>query len=314
MAQTAITRRHYAIINFLRNRGKATFEEISNHLSFLSGDYDLNLSKRTFLRDIEDIASTTGIEILCDRKNGYVYYINEELMPDDIAQYIKESFEIYTAFHSEMNLKPYVQLETRRPQGTAYLYPLLRAIREKNRIEFWYQKYSKPEPELRKVYPLGLKESAGRWYLLAYCTERKDIRAFGLDRICNLDINNFKFKYKPEKSLDEIYKHCFGISMAEENTQPEEVILSFNPVKGKYILSYPLHHSQTTLIDNEEEIRIGLKVFITFDFVLELLKHTGEIRIIQPESLKSRYVDILKKGLEINNCKISLSIFSDNLK
>jgi hypothetical protein len=98
-----------------------------------------------------------------------------------------------------------------------------------------------------------------------------------------------------------MYEHCFGINAAEENTQPEEVVLSFNPIKGKYIRLYPSHHSQITLIDNEEEIRVGLKVYITFDFMLELLKHTGEIRIIQPESLKSRYIDCLKKGLELND-------------
>ena len=73
MAQIEITRRHYAIINVFFNRKKATFEEISNHLLSNPGDYDLNISKRTFLRDIADIASTTDIEILCDRKNGYVY-------------------------------------------------------------------------------------------------------------------------------------------------------------------------------------------------------------------------------------------------
>ena len=300
MAQADIVRRHYTIIDFLRNRKKATLKEIRNHLSSKSGDYDLTLSKRTFLRDIADIAATTGIEILCDRKNGYVYYINEKLEADDIAQYAKESFETYTAFHSETNLKPYVQLETRRSKGTEYLYPLLRAIREKRAVECWHQKYASPEPEWRKVYPFGLKESIGRWYLLAYCTERKEVRTFGLDRICRLEVSDTKFKYKPEKSLEEMYEHCFGISAAEENTQTEEVILSFNPLKGKYIRSYPLHHSQTTLIDNEEEIRIGLKVYVTFDFVLELLKHTGEIRIIQPESLKRRYIDLLKKGLELN--------------
>ena len=300
MAQIEITRRHYAIINFLRNRKQATFEEISNHLSSKSGDYDLNLSKRTFLRDIADIASNTDIEILCDRKNGYVYYINEESEPNEIARYTKESFEIYTAFHSENNLAPYVQLETRRPQGTEHLYPLLRAISEKKRVTFLHQKFTHPEPERRTVYPLGLKESIGRWYLLAYCMERKNIRAFGLDRISQLEISDLKFKYKPEKSLDKIYEHCFGISMAEEGVQPEEVVLSFKPVKGKYIRSYPLHHSQKTLIDNEEEVRIALKVFITFDFMQELLKHTGEMQIIQPESLKNRYVDLLRKGIENN--------------
>jgi len=61
-------------------------------------------------------------------------------------------------------------------------------------------------------------------------------------------------------------------------------------VKGKYIRSYPLNHYQTTLIDNEEESCIALKVFITFNFMQELLKHT--------ESLKNRYVDLLRKRIE----------------
>ncbi len=299
MAQTDIIRRQFAIINFLRHKKKATFNEIQNHLLEESGDYDLNLCKRTFLRDIEEIASTLGIEIVCHRKDGYTYCIDERFETNDIGRYAMESFEIYTAFHSNENLKPYVQPETRSPKGTQYLYPLLQAIKEKKQIEFSYQKYNNPELEFRKVCPLGLKESTGRWYLLAHCTERKGIRAFGLDRMDHLEISDLKFNYKPKLILEEMYKNCFGISMPEPNTKVEEVVLSFNPVKGKYIQSYPLHHSQKTLIDNDKEIQIELKLYITFDFVLELLKHTGEMVIIRPESLKLRYIDTLKRGLEV---------------
>jgi predicted DNA-binding transcriptional regulator YafY len=60
-----------------------------------------------------------------------------------------------------------------------------------------------------------------------------------------------------------------------------------------------MHHTQKILIDNEEELRISLKIFITFDFVQEILSFGDSIKVLQPqeliEDLKTIYKNALKQ-------------------
>lgn len=99
-----------------------------------------------------------------------------------------------------------------------------------------------------------------------------------------------------EYDVHEHFKYCFGI-ICPNNQAPQEVVLSFLPVEGKYIKSLPLHESQQALIDNEEELRIKLIVFITHDFIMELLSHGERVKVLHPESLKRRLKSAYEKAL-----------------
>ena len=60
-----------------------------------------------------------------------------------------------------------------------------------------------------------------------------------------------------------------------------------------------LHESQVTSIDNEVEFRIKLNVKITYDFIMELLSQSGNMKIIAPNHLKEKMIDIHKKAIEL---------------
>ncbi len=65
------------------------------------------------------------------------------------------------------------------------------------------------------------------------------------------------------------------------------MILSFHLIQGKYIKSLPLHNSQQILIDNEEELRIKLTLFITHDLLMVLFYHGHNMRVLQYDNLIS---------------------------
>ncbi len=69
------------------------------------------------------------------------------------------------------------------------------------------------------------------------------------------------------------------------------MILFFDSLQGKYINSQPLQHSQKVLKDTDDELRIKLKICITYDFVQELLSYEDRVSVIEPGWL----VDTLKK-------------------
>ena len=96
---------------------------------------------------------------------------------------------------------------------------------------------------------------------------------------------------------NEHFRFCFGIISPNE-TEPQEVIFSFLQFQGKYIKSLPLHESQEILADNENELLIRLKLFITHDFFMELLSHGENVKVIKPDTLISEMKSSYKKALD----------------
>ena len=110
------------------------------------------------------------------------------------------------------------------------------------------------------------------------------IKTFALDRLTTLDITPIKFKPSPDFDIEEQFRYCFGI-ISPTDEEPQEIILSFTPFQGKYIKSLPLHESQKILIDDKNELRIKLKLFVTHDLIMELLSFGDNMKVLQPDSL-----------------------------
>ena len=144
--------------------------------------------------------------------------------------------------------------------------------------------------------PYVLKEFKNRWYVLAKDIEDERVKTFALDRLTELEITNKRFKIQSNYSVDNHYKYSFGI-MSPNGDKPEQIVLSFDPVQGKYAKSLPWHHSQEVLVDNDEELRVKLTLYITHDFFMELLSHGDTVRVIEPasliEDLKANYKSAL---------------------
>lgn len=123
------------------------------------------------------------------------------------------------------------------------------------------------------------------------------MKTFGLDRISSFETLNSRFNINPGFDVERMFQDSFGIINSLE--EPEEIILSFDPVQGKYIKTLPLHHSQEILKDDQKEVLIKLRLIITFDFIIELLSHGEHVKVLQPQSLideiKLRYKKALKQ-------------------
>lgn len=275
--------RYNLIIKQLRKR-PSNFQEISDSLEKASElhDYHLNISKRTFQRDLDDIRSIYNIDIQYDfKKRTYCIEYEEK---EDHNMRILEALDTFQAFNLHNNLSGFVHFEKRKPIGAHHLYGLLHAIKNTLFIEICYEKYTETELSQRKVAPLALKEFKNRWYLLAEDQRDGQVKSFALDRIHDMEIFREKYQRKEAFDVQSYYQNCFGI-MSPEDDEADEVILSFNAFQGKYIKSLPLHESQEIIKDTEEELLIKLKVFLTHDFIMELFSYGDKMKVIQPTRL-----------------------------
>ena len=301
MSKREAVARYSLIINKLR-RQPASFEAILDYLKTESElqSYNFVVSKRTFQRDLNDIRSLYGIEITNDKRNN-VYYINHQ-EGAVINDRILEAYDTFNALSLSDRIAEHIHFEKRSNLGTEHLFGLLHAIKNNVQIRFNYQSFTDSKPSKRSIDPYLLKEYKGRWYLVAIDNKDKHIKSFALDRLTDLEITKYPFSKARASEVEQYYKHSFGIVGPNQTTAPEEVVLKFTPHQGKYIKSLPLHHSQSTIQDDEQGVIIKLKLHITHDFIMEILSHGANVKVVSPVSLAKEMKRLYQEALEQYNC------------
>ena len=284
----------YALIIKRLEKSPASFEEIASYLQNESELQDRNfeISKRTFQRDLKDIESQLGIEIVNERKGDKKYRIVEKSDYKVHSQRLMESYQVTNAIHASLEYSQYIFLENRQPKGLEHFSGMFYAIQNKRIIQFNHYKYWDETITKRTVHPLALKESQGRWYLLAVDTKDSRLKTFGLDRIDDLEIMKGIYRNIYNYDFKTMFENSFGI-LKLEDTKPMTIQLSFEYEQGQYVKNYPIHHSQK-VIDEDDDIIIELYVGITHDFIMELLSYGARMKVMKPRSL----INIVKKAHE----------------
>ena len=292
MAKQDYIYRYLAIIRKLRKSGEATFSDISGYLEQESelNDRQYTLKLRTFQRDLKEIYEIFRISIGYDFSRK-VYRIESDGQ-SDLSNRLIESLDTINSLRVAGDIGRFMYFEKRRAHGTHHFYGLLHAIKNRIVLQLRHQKFDDEEPSDRTVAPYALKESRGRWYLVAKDLADKRIKSFGLDRVLDFQNTTGRFDYPADFDVNNHFRYCFGV-INPDGATAEEIILSFDPEQGKYIKSYPLHESQEILADNQQELRIRLTLFVTYDLVQEILSYGRRVRVICPDVLKTRVENIL---------------------
>ena len=294
--------RYILIIHRLSGHRKyVPVEELISYLNLqmeLRG-YEIGISQRTLQRDIKDIADMFDVEIKNYR--GYGYYVAERSEETDIRyQELLMNFDLLTSMNQNSQSVGFILPEHHRPKGSDCIPILISAIKEHRFIGFDYILVRKSDKLIsKKVKPHFLKESLGLWYLLAL-DEHNTLKAYGIDRMRNINVDDKTFKRDKSINPDDLFKHSYGI-WDDPSMPVEEIELSYSPLDGKFIKTTPLHSSQKILVDNDTEFRICLRLRITNDFVMALLSRSASLTVIKPLSLRARIREIYKEAIERNN-------------
>ncbi|XOV69099.1 MAG: helix-turn-helix transcriptional regulator [Fluviicola sp.] len=180
--------------------------------------------------------------------------------------------------------------------GNEFLPPLLEAIKMQKFVRFDYASFVSGELKPRKVLPLLLKQYRNRWYLISFDESKQDYITYALDRIEDLDVTKEKASKPIDFDPDNYFKHAVGITSG--NATPEIVLLKVGIVASKYLDSLPIHPSQKIKEMNEDHFVFQLYVSITEELIREILSYGGEIKVLQPESLKE---EIKQRALKLSS-------------
>ena len=289
--------RYLFIIRFVKNHPYCSKKEIIEYIvtqfSERGNRQNLGLSERNISRDFDEIRNTFGLSIDYNYLNkGYSIPDNEQ--QDPLVDQLMENIDLLH-IGIDGGLPEFVQPEKRRSRGTEHLLPLKNAITNNKNVQFKYKKFYPNVIESKSVQPYMLKESRGRWYLLGL-DQNKNPKAYGLDRINELEVQDKTFRKNIGIDWNEMYKYSFAMF----TDQPvENVILSFDQRDGNYIEAMPIHSSQT-ITRQEERVIVKLKIRITLDFIMELMSRSWSVEVIAPLRLRQELHDIYKGAMKRN--------------
>jgi proteasome accessory factor B len=286
MSKLIYFKRYLYVIDRLRSR-PCSFNDLQKHVMRKLENDDIETTFeyaiRTFERDKKDISTLFGIDIHYNRKDK-TYTIDEEEIEDQSVTRMIDAFSIHHALQEGNKLSPSVFLEKRKSLGTEHIYGIIHAIQNGTILQFTYQKHWEDFSTQRKVYPIAIKESQQRWYLVALDKKDDTVKTFGLDRISTLKITDTKFKpftYNVEKE----FLHAFGV---ETYSPAEKVVLEFSKQQGNYIKTFPLHESQHIVEETKVSVIFEIYINTTNDILMELLKYGSNVKVLSPIYLQNK--------------------------
>lgn len=283
------------LVDTIYRTGKITFEEINERWlrSRLSEGEEIPL--RTFHNWRTAIEQIFDINIECNRKGGYYYYIEnaDDLEKGGIRNWLINTFAVNNLINESHHLKRRILFEE-IPSGRKHLTPIIEAMRDGVEIELIHQSYWKDRPMAYTVQPYCVKVFKQRWYVTGFCKERNALRTFSLDRIEQLTVLATKFTYPAKKFDPDRYFHdSFGIITDEEETDRIRI-----KVFGKhrlYVRALPLHPSQHEVETTNDFSAFEYYLKPTFDFRQEILSRGPEVEVLSPDYFREELATAIQE-------------------
>jgi hypothetical protein len=304
--------RYVWLIEQFRRYGRLTYEEVNSlwqrsGLSYGDGD---DLAIRTFHNHRKAIFDIFEVDIVCDTKGGYKYYIDrpEELENDHLRIWLIDSYATMNQIQADRKLKGRILFES-TPSGHQWLHAITDAMRNNQVLSIAYQAFGKPEPCCFDIEPYYLKVVKRRWYVLArnpyYSTrggyqegdgQAEDVfMLYALDRISDCSPTGATFRMKEDFDIDEYFRGCCGIMRSQE--EPVRILLKAYYSAPDYLRTLPIHESQRELVEkrDDEASYFELTVRLTFDLYQRLLAQADQIEVLEPKSVRRQMSHFAKK-------------------
>ena len=299
-----LIRRYVWLIETIRRAGRISLEEIRDKWinSSLHDEKEADLPERTFHRHRDAIADLFGIEILCDRSNGNVYFIgNEEILekPSFTAS-LFNGLAIDNQLIDNPDIKERLQYE-KTPGGSKYLPVIIEAISKNLLIELTYRSFNDRKIKKFNVEPCGLKQASRRWYLISHIPNYETLTVFALDRIESINITNGNFEFDKNWNLDSYFDEVIGVNL-EDDYDCEDVRIRVYGHQRPYIDSLPLHKSQKLVKREKEYSEYSFRLRPEYEFQHEILKMGFKAEVLSPQwlrdEIKWQAEEILKRYQE----------------
>jgi len=235
--------------------------------------------------DVDKMKEIVGV---LKQLNGFSYF-------DEMSEMIARlENNLYTTTHQSRNC---IQFEDNKQlKGLPFITPLYQAILNKKSLSLTYQSFKAQQPQQIIVYPYLLKEYRNRWFLVAGQKEGRYLLTLALDRIIGFE-ETTREKYLEHDGIDfDVYfNNLLGVSKNEKDI-PHKVLLWIDKAHAPYVLTKPLHHSQTVIKEVHDGVIFRIDVVLNFELEREILGFGEFMKVLSPRLLAGRINKRLEKA------------------
>ena len=324
--------RYKTIDDCLKNRmRKWTLEDLIEKVSEAVYEYEgiSSISKRTIQADIQVMRSDKlgyNAPIIVKEKKYYQYedpkysiskvpinQIDVERIKEVISvlksfsgfEYFEEMTETIAKlennlYKSSKKTKNYIQFESNRLlKGIQFLHLLYQAILNKKSLLMNYQSFRAKKPQQLIVFPHLLKEYRNRWFLIVKVKHNQTLLTLALDRIIDFqELLQEPFSAVEDIDFDTYYEDLIGVTKTKAD-KASTVVLQVNKANAPYILTKPLHHTQTLLKEDEQGVIISIKVILNFELEREILGFGEAMKVLAPKILANKIKKRIQSAAEL---------------
>ncbi|WP_436412289.1 helix-turn-helix transcriptional regulator [Petrimonas sp.] len=297
--------RYVWLVDIIYRRKRITFEEINEYwrrssLNFSGEDIPL----RTFHNHRKAIEQMFDINIECDKRGGYQYYIenSEDMERGGVRSWLLNTFAVNNLINESHKIKERILFE-KIPSGQMHLTPIIEAMRDNQSVEITYQSFWNDSPATFEIYPYCIKVFKQRWYVIAFSPYKERILIYALDRIKNIKITENSFHLPEDFDGESFFADSYGIIMGDE-IETERVVIRVGGNQERYIKSLPLHHSQKEEETTPEYTLFSYQIKPTFDFRQELLSYGADIEVLNPEWFRDEIAEIISEQYTVYGDKM----------
>lgn len=311
MTVPSLFKEYIWLVNTIKRARRISFAEIQEKWLDTEMSGGVEFARSTFNRHKDAIQDIFGINIDCDRKGGYKYYIaNEKVLREDTVQNcIVSTMSVNDVISDSKALHDRIVLQ--QIPCDEYLETFINAMKRKVRVEVKYRRYESDNVTEVDFEPYCLKLFNQRWYVLAHfhrdATPEKEERdyygVYSFDRMQEVSLTNVKFEVRDDFDAQDYFSECFGV-FASESTPAERIVLRAYNKQRYYLNDLPLHHSQKVIGRGENYTDFEYYIRPTIDFCGHILSLANQLKVICPQSLADRIRQMAMDTLEMYGMEV----------
>ena len=311
MTVPSLFKEYIWLVNTIKRARRISYAEIQEKWLDTEMSGGVEFARSTFNRHKDAIQDIFGINIDCDRKGGYKYYIaNEKVLREDTVQnWIVSTMSVNDVISDSKALHDRIVLQ--QIPCDEYLETFINAMKRKVRVEVKYRRYESDNVTEVDFEPYCLKLFNQRWYVLAHfhrdATPEKEERdyygVYSFDRMQEVSLTNVKFEVRDDFDAQDYFSECFGV-FASESTPAERIVLRAYNKQRYYLNDLPLHHSQKVIGRGENYTDFEYYIRPTIDFCGHILSLADQLKVICPQSLADKIKQMAMDTLEMYGMEV----------
>lgn len=258
------------------------------------------LPESNFHRWKSTVEMLFDVHIKCNAYNEYYIEEASDLRGADLRLRLLNLMSIDSLLKDSKELSDQILFEP-IPSGEKFLAPIIEAMRDKCVLQMTYQGFGKPCPHTFPIEPYCLKMFKQRWYVLVYAPDIDKMRVYGLDRIHAIEPTKKKYQLPDDFDAEAYFKDAYGVTVLDEQQQPEKIVISIDEDQADYLRTLPLHPSQKEIEPINGYPAFSFYVYPSEEFCQELFKYGSDLEVHEPESLRNYFAEDADRVNEMYN-------------